>query len=90
MNKKTILFVSKSKHAPSTRYRALSYFSMLRDHGWTPIHQTLHGSFSRFRLLQNARKANVTVESKDVPHQQIVTLIIEALTGHLKESESQS
>ena len=35
-------------------------------------------------------KANVTVESKDVPHQQIVTLIIEALTGHLKEPESQS
>ncbi|MGI9481019.1 MAG: shikimate kinase [Hyphomicrobiales bacterium] len=34
--------------------------------------------------------ANVTVESKDVPHQQIVTLIIEALTGHLTEPESRS
>lgn len=61
LDRKTILFVSKSEHTPSTRYRALSYFDMLRNQGWNPIHQTLHGSFSRLKLLQSARKANVTV-----------------------------
>ena len=34
--------------------------------------------------------ANVTVESKDVPHQQIVTAIIETLTEYLKPFEGQS
>ncbi len=61
MNKKNILFISKGKHAASTRYRAIIYFDAFRENGWRPIHLTVHGTFSRFKLLHRAAQADVIV-----------------------------
>jgi len=61
MNKKNILFISKGEHAASTRYRAMIYFDALRENGWRPIHLTLHGTLSRFKLLHKANQADVIV-----------------------------
>ncbi len=61
MNKKKILFISKGEHAASTRYRAIIYFDALRKNGWRPIHLTVHGTFSRFKLLHRAAQADVIV-----------------------------
>ncbi len=61
MTGKTILFASKGEHAASTRYRALDYFDLLRKDGWTPIHITVHGMFSRLKLLRFALRADVVV-----------------------------
>lgn len=61
MNKKNILFISKGEHAASTRYRAIIYFDTLRKNGWRPVHLTVHGTFSRFKLLHRAIQADVIV-----------------------------
>jgi glycosyltransferase involved in cell wall biosynthesis len=61
MNKKNILFISKGEHAASTRYRAIIYFDALRKNGWRPVHLTVHGTFSRFKLLHRAIQADVIV-----------------------------
>ena len=61
MNKKNILFISKGEHAASTRYRAMIYFDVLRKNGWRPIHLTIHGTLSRFKLLHKANQADVIV-----------------------------
>ena len=61
MNEKNILFISKGEHAASTRYRAIIYFDAFRKNGWRPIHRTVHGTFSRFKLLHRAAQADVIV-----------------------------
>ena len=61
MNNKIILFVSKGEHAASTRYRALSYFDLIRKNGWIPVHQTIHGTLSRVKLLHYASRADVII-----------------------------
>ena len=40
MKQRSVLFISKGEQASSTRYRALNYFPLLRDHGWEPQHLT--------------------------------------------------
>lgn len=61
MNRKNILFISKGEHAASTRYRAIIYLDVLRKNGWRPIHLTVHGTLSRFKLLHRAAHADVIV-----------------------------
>jgi glycosyltransferase involved in cell wall biosynthesis len=61
MNNKKILFIAKSEHAASTRYRAIRYFDALKKNGWTPSHLAKHGSLARFKLLTRAYRANVVV-----------------------------
>lgn len=57
-----ILFLSKGLGSASTRYRALSYFSSLKNSGWSPSHMSLHEGFvSRVSILRAARKADVVV-----------------------------
>jgi len=61
MNNKKILFIAKSEHAASTRYRAIRYFDALRKNGWKPSHFNIHGTLARFKLLQKANQADVIV-----------------------------
>lgn len=62
MPTKTVLFISKSEQAASTRYRALNYFQLLKQAGWIPIHMKASGSFlDRVKCLNMARKADVVV-----------------------------
>jgi glycosyltransferase involved in cell wall biosynthesis len=61
MTNKIILFVSKGEHAASTRYRALSYFDLIRKSGWIPIHHTIRGTFSRVEFLRKASNADLIV-----------------------------
>ena len=62
MNQKRILFISKGENAPSTRYRALAYFSALRSDGWEPEHVTVRDNpLSRLQLLNRAGRADVVV-----------------------------
>ncbi|MBW2119039.1 MAG: glycosyltransferase family 4 protein, partial [Deltaproteobacteria bacterium] len=62
MNHKRILFISKGKNAPSTRYRGLAYFSALSSDGWEPEHITVRDNpLSRLQLLKRAGKADVVV-----------------------------
>jgi glycosyltransferase involved in cell wall biosynthesis len=58
---KQILFISKGENSASTRYRALSYFELLRSNGWDPLHITAHGILSRIKLLCMANHAEVVV-----------------------------
>jgi glycosyltransferase involved in cell wall biosynthesis len=58
---KQILFISKGENSASTRYRALSYFELLRSNGWKPLHITAHGILPRIKLLGLAKQAKVVV-----------------------------
>jgi glycosyltransferase involved in cell wall biosynthesis len=62
MKHKSILFITKSKHAPSTRYRATAYFNLLRSTGWHPMQiAAKKNPLARLRLLYSASKADVVV-----------------------------
>jgi glycosyltransferase involved in cell wall biosynthesis len=62
MNCKSILFISKGKHAASTRYRALAYFDALRATTWRPMHITVpNNHLLRIELLREASRADVVV-----------------------------
>jgi len=62
MVSKSILFVSVSDKSPSTRYRALNYFSELRSAGWQPEHFSVgQNPFRRALLLRRAAQADVVV-----------------------------
>ncbi len=77
MNKKNILFISKGEHAASTRYRAMIYFDALRKNGWRPIHLTIHGTLSRFKLLHKANQADVIVilrKTFSIPYLHLLSL----------------
>jgi glycosyltransferase involved in cell wall biosynthesis len=59
---KKILFVSVNEKSPSTRYRALNYFSHLRRAGWQPEHFAVGGNpFKRALLLKKAAEADAVV-----------------------------
>jgi glycosyltransferase involved in cell wall biosynthesis len=62
MNSKSILFISKGESAPSTRYRALAYFHLLKANGWQPFHIAARGDpLSRLKLLRSACRSDVVV-----------------------------
>jgi len=62
MKHKSILFITKSKNAPSTRYRAIAYFNLLRSSGWHPLQIAVKKNpLARLRLLYSASKADVVV-----------------------------
>ncbi|MDY6987999.1 MAG: glycosyltransferase family 4 protein [Thermodesulfobacteriota bacterium] len=62
MSQKSVLFVSKGKHAASTRYRALAYFEGLRTRAWEPVHMAARNNpLSRMELLRRASQADVVV-----------------------------
>lgn len=62
MTCRNILFISKGSESPSTRYRALNYFDLLRDAGWNPEHIAApRGTFDRVCLLNAVREADVVV-----------------------------
>jgi len=62
MKRKYLLFISKGNEAPSTRYRALTYFNALRADGWHPVHIAVHDNpLSRLRLLKEAGQADVVI-----------------------------
>jgi hypothetical protein len=48
---KRILFISKGENSASTRYKALSYFELLRSNGWEPLYITAHGILPHIKLL---------------------------------------
>lgn len=57
-----ILFVSKSDHSASTRYRALNFFPRLVRAGFTPKHITCAGSpMAYLRTLRHAQSADIVV-----------------------------
>ncbi len=57
-----ILFLSKSRRAASTRYRALAYFGRLRDAGWAPVLLAEDDAgVSHLSILRQARLADVVV-----------------------------
>ncbi len=59
---KKILFLSKSAESASTRYRALDYFGLLKDHDWEPVWLPITGSFSvKQQALGAAGSADVVV-----------------------------
>src|SRR5688500_18523687 len=59
---KKILFVSVSEKSASTRYRALNYFSHLRQAGWQPEYFAVRQSpLRRALLLKKAAEADVVV-----------------------------
>ena len=59
---KKILFVSVSEKSASTRYRALNYFSHLRQAGWQPEYFAVQQSpLRRALLLKKAAEADVVV-----------------------------
>ena len=61
MNNKKILFIAKSEHTASTRYRAIRYFDALQKNGWKPSHLTMHGTLARIKLLNRAYQADIIV-----------------------------
>lgn len=61
---KTILFLSKGEQSPSTRYRALNYFPLLKQSGWNPSHITFTSGgtlLERWNILRHAKQADVVV-----------------------------
>ena len=59
---RSVLFVTKQQHAASTRYRALSYFPLLRDAGWEPsLIEVSGGVISPMNMLRAAARAHVVV-----------------------------
>ena len=68
MKQRTVLFISKGEQASSTRYRALNYFPLLRDHGWEPLHLTDdRTSASQRGILQAAVSADAVVLLRRTP-----------------------
>ncbi len=59
---KRILFLSKGESASSTRYRALQYFPLYRQAGYTPLHITISGGLLPFLMaLYQASQADVVI-----------------------------
>ena len=57
-----ILFISKSESSASTRYRALQYFPLLQQAGFSASHVTAAGSpAAYFRTLRQAAAADIVV-----------------------------
>ena len=68
MKQRSVLFISKGEQASSTRYRALNYFPLLRDHGWQPQHLTDDKtSASQRGILRAAASADVVVLLRRTP-----------------------
>ena len=68
MGRRSVLFISKGEQASSTRYRALNYFPLLRDHGWEPRHLTDDKtSASQRSILQAAVDADAVVLLRRTP-----------------------
>jgi glycosyltransferase involved in cell wall biosynthesis len=68
MKPRTVLFVSKGEQASSTRYRALNYFPLFREHGWEPLHITDDKTrASHTRILKAAAKSDATVVLRRAP-----------------------
>jgi len=62
MSRRRILFLSKAVHDAATRYRALAFFSLLRQNGWAPDHLDANvGMGQRFGLLRAAAGSDVVV-----------------------------
>jgi glycosyltransferase involved in cell wall biosynthesis len=58
----SILFLSKSRQAASTRYRVLDYFSRFREAGWAPtLLAEGDAGVSHRTILRQARRADVVV-----------------------------
>jgi len=65
---RSVLFVSKGKDSPSTRYRAINYFPLLRQHGWEASHITDDRTAdSHRRILAAAREADAVVILRRTP-----------------------
>ena len=68
MQRRTVLFVSKGEASSSTRYRAVNYFPLLRQHGWEPSHITDDKTAeSHRRILAAAREADAVVVLRRAP-----------------------
>ena len=68
MKQATVLFISKGQQAPSTRYRALNYFPLLRAHGWEPLHLTDDKtSASKRNILRAAAQMDAVVILRRTP-----------------------
>jgi glycosyltransferase involved in cell wall biosynthesis len=68
MKQRSVLFISKGEQASSTRYRALNYFPLLRDHGWEPQHLTDDKtSASQRSILRVAAGADAVVVLRRTP-----------------------
>ena len=68
MKQRSVLFISKGEQASSTRYRALNYFPLLRDHGWEPQHLTDDKtSASQRNILRAATGADAVVLLRRTP-----------------------
>lgn len=62
MTEKRILFISKGEGASSTRYRALQFFPLFMQKGWSPHHVSASGGlFAWCKTLQMAQQADVVV-----------------------------
>jgi hypothetical protein len=62
MISKKILFVSANENSASTRYRALNYFSHMRQAGWQPEYFALRQNpLTRALLLKKAAEAHAVV-----------------------------
>lgn len=58
----SILFISKSSEAPSTRYRALQYLPLLQAAGWEAEHRAWTGDVAQRRaVLEQAGRVDVVV-----------------------------
>ncbi len=57
-----LLFLSKGTSASSTRYRALQYFDLLRQSGFSPKHHTISGGIFPFiSALWHAKDADIVI-----------------------------
>ena len=64
----TVLFISKGENSSSTRYRALSYFPLLQQHGWEPRHITDNKtSASHRKILREAARSDAVVLLRRTP-----------------------
>ncbi len=62
MRAKKILFVSKSRQAASTRYRAVLFFPYLQQQGWEVEHfDDARGLINRVKLLKAVRSADIVI-----------------------------
>lgn len=62
MTGKRILFISKGERASSTRYRALQFFPLFLQEGWSPRHVSASGGLAAWcRTLRAAQQADVVV-----------------------------
>ena len=57
-----LLFVSKGEDAAPTRYRALQFFTLLREAGFDPQHESGSGGLQSYlRVLKAARRSDIVV-----------------------------